>query len=83
MAYAKTTFVLGGSPPINATNLNIITDAIDSLLAKEPIYSYMFEGKRYDVGDKFGFLQATFDFALKRDDLREPLLAYLKNKLKD
>lgn len=60
-----------------------LTDAIDSLLAKEPIYSYMFEGKRYDVGDKLGFLQATFDFALKRDDLKEPLIAYLKNKLKD
>lgn len=60
-----------------------LTDAIDSLLKKESIYSYIFEGKRYDVGDKFGFLQATFDFALKRDDLREPLLAYLKNKLKD
>ena len=60
-----------------------LTDAIDALLKKESIYSYMFEGKRYDVGDKFGFLQATFDFALKRDDLKEPLLAYLKNKLKD
>lgn len=60
-----------------------LTDAIDSLLTKESIYSYIFEGKRYDVGDKFGFLQATFDFALKRDDLREPLLAYLKNKLRD
>ncbi|MEI4769573.1 UTP--glucose-1-phosphate uridylyltransferase GalU [Psychrobacillus sp. FJAT-51614] len=60
-----------------------LTDAIDSLLKKESIYSYIFEGKRYDVGDKFGFLQATFDFALKRDDLKEPLLAYLKNKLKE
>lgn len=60
-----------------------LTDAIDALLKKESIYSYMFEGKRYDVGDKFGFLQATFDFALKRDDLKGPLLAYLKNKLKD
>ncbi|MFF2752141.1 UTP--glucose-1-phosphate uridylyltransferase GalU [Psychrobacillus sp. NPDC058041] len=60
-----------------------LTDAIDSLLMKESIYSYIFEGKRYDVGDKFGFLQATFDFALKRDDLKEPLLAYLKNKLRE
>ncbi|WP_391120284.1 UTP--glucose-1-phosphate uridylyltransferase GalU [Psychrobacillus sp. L3] len=60
-----------------------LTDAIDSLLKKESIYSYIFKGKRYDVGDKFGFLQATFDFALKRDDLREPLLAYLKNKLRE
>ncbi|WP_313892620.1 UTP--glucose-1-phosphate uridylyltransferase GalU [Psychrobacillus sp.] len=60
-----------------------LTDAIDSLSKRESVYSYIFDGTRYDVGDKLGFLQATFDFALKREDLREPLLAYLKNKLKD
>lgn len=60
-----------------------LTDAIDSLSKRESVYSYIFDGTRYDVGDKLGFLQATFDFALKREDLREPLLAYLKKKLKD
>ena len=59
-----------------------LTDAIDALLAKESIYSYIIQGKRYDVGDKFGFLQATFDFALKREDLKEPLTKYLSEKLK-
>ena len=59
-----------------------LTDAIDALLAKESIYSYIIQGKRYDVGDKFGFLQATFDFALKREDLKEPLTKYLTEKLK-
>ncbi|MGE6487630.1 UTP--glucose-1-phosphate uridylyltransferase GalU [Paenisporosarcina sp. NPDC076898] len=59
-----------------------LTDAIDALLSKESIYSYLIQGRRYDVGDKFGFLQATFDYALKRDDLREPLIKYLSDKLK-
>jgi UTP--glucose-1-phosphate uridylyltransferase len=40
-----------------------LTDAIDQLLSKESVYSYILEGKRYDVGDKFGFLQASIDFA--------------------
>jgi UTP--glucose-1-phosphate uridylyltransferase len=56
-----------------------LTDAIDKLLEKEDIYSYILQGNRYDVGDKFGFLQASIDFALKRDDLSDKLKAYLKN----
>lgn len=55
-----------------------LTDAIDKLLKKESIYSYILKGKRYDVGDKFGFLQASIDFALQREDLRPKLQAYLK-----
>ncbi|WP_436373700.1 UTP--glucose-1-phosphate uridylyltransferase GalU [Cytobacillus sp. BC1816] len=55
-----------------------LTDAIDSLLEKESIYSYIIQGNRYDVGDKFGFLQASIDFALKRSDLKDKLSAYLK-----
>ncbi|MGM0973566.1 MAG: UTP--glucose-1-phosphate uridylyltransferase GalU [Bacillota bacterium] len=55
-----------------------LTDAIDSLLDKESIYSYIIQGNRYDVGDKFGFLQASIDFALKRPDLKDKLSAYLK-----
>lgn len=45
----------------------------------ESIYSYCFEGKRYDVGDKLGFLKANIEFALKRDDLRQNLISYLLN----
>jgi UTP--glucose-1-phosphate uridylyltransferase len=59
-----------------------LTDAIDLLLSKEQVYSYIIKGMRYDVGDKFGFLQASIDFALKRPDLKEKLQQYLKEKLK-
>ena len=57
-----------------------LTDALQSLIENEAMYAYNFEGKRYDVGDKLGFLQATVEFALKREDLREPFIEYLSNK---
>lgn len=56
-----------------------LTDALNSLLQKEAMYAYVFEGKRYDVGDKQGFLEATVEFALRRDDLKEGFLRYLEN----
>ena len=49
------------------------------MLKKEKIYGYVFEGKRHDTGDKLGFLKATVEFALKRDDLGGPLREYLKS----
>ncbi|MCP1160519.1 MULTISPECIES: UTP--glucose-1-phosphate uridylyltransferase GalU [Bacillus] len=55
-----------------------LTDAIDKLLESESIYSYILQGSRYDVGDKFGFLQASIDYALKRPDLKDKLESYLK-----
>lgn len=58
-----------------------LTEAIDKLLEKESIYSYNIKGQRYDVGDKFGFLQATIDFALKRPELKDKLYSYLKKKI--
>ncbi|KXG08980.1 UTP--glucose-1-phosphate uridylyltransferase [Anoxybacillus sp. P3H1B] len=58
-----------------------LTDAIDRLLKKERIYSYVIKGERYDVGDKFGFLKASIDFALKRPDLNYKLESYLREKL--
>jgi UTP--glucose-1-phosphate uridylyltransferase len=54
-----------------------LTDALKKLSEQEPVYAYQFEGRRYDVGDKQGFLEATVDFALKRPELREPFLRYL------
>lgn len=54
-----------------------LTDALKKLSEQEPVYAYQFEGRRYDVGDKQGYLEATVDFALKRPDLREPFLRYL------
>ena len=47
-----------------------LTDAIAALNKYEAVYAYDFEGVRYDVGEKFGFIQTTIDFALQREDLR-------------
>lgn len=61
-----------------------LTDALVLLSEKEDIYAYDFEGKRYDIGNKQGFLQATVDFALSRPDLKDDFAKYLKeisNKL--
>ncbi|MDF2613488.1 MAG: galU [Clostridia bacterium] len=55
-----------------------LTDALNKLAKEEPMYAYDFIGKRYDVGNKMGFLQATVEFALKRDDLRDEFKEYLK-----
>ncbi|GBF12451.1 UTP--glucose-1-phosphate uridylyltransferase GalU [Tepidibacillus sp. HK-1] len=54
-----------------------LTDALMELAQHEAMYAYTFEGKRYDVGDKLGFLEATVEFALRREDLREEFLNYL------
>jgi UTP--glucose-1-phosphate uridylyltransferase len=54
-----------------------LTDALKVLAEREAMYAYNFEGKRYDVGDKQGFLEATVEFALRREDLREEFLSYL------
>lgn len=55
-----------------------LTDALKSLMGCEAIYAYDFIGKRYDVGNKFGFLEATVEHALKRDDLRDEFMQYLR-----
>jgi UTP--glucose-1-phosphate uridylyltransferase len=55
-----------------------LTDGILALLKEEKVFGYTFEGKRFDAGDKFGMLQATVEFALKRDDLGPKFRAYLK-----
>jgi UTP--glucose-1-phosphate uridylyltransferase len=56
-----------------------ITDAIGILLKTRPVYGYLFEGTRYDAGDKLGFIQATIELALKRPEFRKTLQEYLKN----
>jgi UTP--glucose-1-phosphate uridylyltransferase len=55
-----------------------LTDALKYMLRNRPIYGLKFEGKRYDAGDKLGFLKATVEFALNRHDLGEPFREYLK-----
>lgn len=54
-----------------------LTDALKELAQKEAVYAYNFEGRRYDVGDKLGFLEATVEYALRREDLRQDFLNYL------
>lgn len=56
-----------------------ITDAIKILLETKPVYGYLFEGKRYDAGDKLGFLEASIDLALKRPEFGKKLREYLKS----
>jgi len=55
-----------------------LTNALKTLLGHRPIDGYLFEGKRYDAGDTLGFLKATVEFALKREDLGGPFREYLK-----
>ncbi|HHZ03082.1 MAG TPA: UTP--glucose-1-phosphate uridylyltransferase GalU [Tissierellia bacterium] len=55
-----------------------LTDALKELCNIEKVYAYIFEGRRYDVGSKIGFLEATVDYALKREDLRESFISYLR-----
>jgi len=54
-----------------------LTDGLKELAQKEAMYAYVFEGRRYDVGDKQGFLEATVEYALRREDLRDEFLNYL------
>ena len=55
-----------------------LTDGMRILLQKEKMYAFVYEGRRHDTGDKLGFLKATVEFALKREDLGAPFREYLK-----
>ncbi len=59
-----------------------LTDALKVLASKQAVYAYEFEGKRYDVGSKLGFLEATVEFALKREELKEQFMDYLSQLVK-
>jgi UTP--glucose-1-phosphate uridylyltransferase len=56
-----------------------ITDAIKILLEKEPVYGYLFKGRRYDAGDKAGYIKATIELALKRPEFKK-IIQDLKKK---
>lgn len=55
-----------------------LTDSIRRLMSRQQVYACEFQGDRYDVGDKFGFIRATIDFALRREDLRDQVSQYIK-----
>lgn len=59
-----------------------LTDAIQQLNEIQRVFAYEFEGKRYDVGEKLGFIQTTLEFALERADLKEELLSIIKTLVK-
>lgn len=60
-----------------------LTDALLQLVKEEAMYAYNFEGRRYDVGDKLGYLQATVEYALRKPELREGFIDYLENTIKN
>jgi len=68
--------MLEKTPPGKGGEIQL-TDALQLLQEKEGMFAYEFEGKRYDVGDRMGFLKATCEFALARDELREDFKNYL------
>ncbi|MGL4450992.1 MAG: UTP--glucose-1-phosphate uridylyltransferase GalU [Sarcina sp.] len=59
-----------------------LTDALLTLISQEAMYAYNFEGIRYDVGDKLGFLKATVEYALRRPELKGEFNEYLKTIVK-
>lgn len=59
-----------------------LTDAIFNLMKEEPVYFYDFVGRRYDCGDKVGFIEAVIDVALSRDDIRDGIKEHLKKIIK-
>jgi len=61
-----------------------LTDGIRMLIetGKRDVFAYKFKGKRYDAGDKLGYVKSIIDFALKRDDLSEEIERYLQEMIK-
>lgn len=71
---------LENTPPGRGGEIQL-TDAIKALIGKVPTSALRFAGRRYDIGDKQGYLEATVEFALKRPDLREQFLQYLAKQV--
>jgi UTP--glucose-1-phosphate uridylyltransferase len=69
--------ILSVLPPGKGGEIQL-TDGIKELGLYQEILAYEFEGRRYDVGDKLGFVEATIEYALRRGDLSEDLMNYLR-----
>ncbi len=69
--------ILESTPPGAGGEIQL-TDALNSLAQLRPVWAYTFQGRRYDVGDRLGFLEATIEYALRREDLAEGLMRFLK-----
>ncbi len=70
--------LLADTPPDPRGEIQL-TDGLRRLRQRRPMYAVEFEGKRFDTGDKLGFLKATVEFALARPDLSDEFRAYLKS----
>lgn len=73
--------ILEQTPPGKNGEIQL-TDALLTLLQKEPMVAYDFEGSRYDTGQKLGYLKATVDLALKHPEVKEAFQVFLKDKFK-
>jgi len=67
------------TPPGRGNEIQL-TDALKAMLRRKPVYGYLFEGCRYDGGDKVGYLKATIEFALKNPAVRDEFKRYLISK---
>ncbi len=56
-----------------------LTDAIERLNKDDKVYAYDFEGQRYDVGEKIGFVKTTIEYALKDEEMRDEIIRYLQS----
>ncbi len=72
--------ILEKQPPGSGGEIQL-TDALAALNAIESVFAYEFKGKRFDVGEKLGFIKTSIEFALEREELRAPLLSYLQQML--
>ncbi|OYT61096.1 UTP--glucose-1-phosphate uridylyltransferase [Thermoplasmatales archaeon ex4484_30] len=59
-----------------------LTDALQILRKKKKIYAYLFEGKRFDLGNKFDWLKTNIEIALRREEFRDELIAFMEEKLR-
>ena len=69
--------VLENTKPGKGGEIQLI-DALLTLMEEEAMYGYDFEGIRYDVGDKLGFLKATVEYVLRKEQLRDGVIEYLQ-----
>jgi len=60
-----------------------LTDAIEKLNEEQPVFAYDFEGKRYDVGEKKGFIQTTMEMALEREDIKDDMLEFMEQLVEE
>lgn len=60
-----------------------LTDAIQKLNQIQRVFAYDFEGVRYDVGEKFGFIKTTIEMALKDDSLKDELIRFMDERLSE